>query len=223
MAEYAKALENEIVIEMTVQDIANGARKVFKFIGDLIRRAIEFLANLIKKLGKIKKTDKDPTPTNMDGAGAEVMKKEAPKVVTVKDVYDCGNELNGIVADIDLCINLLAKRPTPNSKANKHYDERWAGDNEIIAERMTRCNDNLTKLEEIEYKSLTVETAEELKKRLETLNGTYQKYARIYDMFIKKNPHMDQYMVATQTSFNTIASVSSKTLQIVLQLYGPAE
>ena len=83
---------------------------------------------------------------------------------------------------------------------------------------MTRCNDNLTKLEEIEYKSLTVETAEELKKRLETLNNTYQKYARIYDMFIKKNPHMDQYMLATQTSFNSIASVSSKTLQIVLQL-----
>ena len=70
MAEYAKALENEIAIEMTVQDIANGARKVFKFIGDLIRKAIEFLASLIKKLGKIKKTDKDPTPTNMDSAGA---------------------------------------------------------------------------------------------------------------------------------------------------------
>ena len=223
MAEYAKALENEIAIEMTIQDIANGARKVFKFIGDLIKKAIEFLANLIKKLGKIKKTDKDPTPTNMDSAGAEVMNKEAPKVVTVKDVYDCGNELNGIVADIDLCVKLLAKRPTPNAKANKHYDERWAGDNEIIAERMTRCNDNLTKLEEIEYKSLTVETAEDLKKRLEDLKIVYEKYGRIYDMFIKKNPHMDQYMIATQTSFNSIASVSSKTMKMILQLYGPAE
>lgn len=223
MAEYAKALENEIAIEMTVQDIANGARKVFKIIGDLIRRAIEFLADLIKKLGKIKKTDKDPTPTNMDGTGAEVMKKEAPKIVTVNDVYDCGNELNGIVEDIDLCVKLLAKRPTPNSKANKHYDERWAGDNEIIAERMTRCNDNLTKLEEIEYKSLTVETAEDLKKRLEALKIVYEKYGRIYDMFIKKNPHMEQYMIATQTSFNSIATVSSKTMKMILQLYSPAE
>ena len=223
MAEYAKALENEIAIEMTVQDIANGARKVFKIIGDLIRRAIEFLADLIKKLGKIKKTDKDSTPTNMDGAGVEVMKKEAPKIVTVNDVYDCGNELNGIVEDIDLCVKLLAKRPTPNSKANKHYDERWAGDNEIIAERMTRCNDNLTKLEEIEYKSLTVETAEDLKKRLEALKIVYEKYGRIYDMFIKKNPHMDQYMIATQTSFNSIATVSSKTMKMILQLYSPAE
>ena len=30
-------------------------------------------------------------------------------------------------------------------------------------------------------------------------------------------------MIATQTSFNSIASVSSKTMKMILQLYGPAE
>lgn len=223
MAEYAKALENEIVIEMTVQDIANGARKVFKFIADLIKKAIEFLGNLIKKLAKIKKTDKDPTPVNMDGAGAEVMKKEAPKVVTAKDIYDCGNELIGVANDLDFCINLLAKRPTPNNKVNKSYDTRWSGDNELIMDRMTRCKDCLEKLEGIEYKSLTVETAEELKKRLENLSATYQRYGRIYDMFVNKHEHLERYMTVTMSAFNTISDISVKAMNMVLQLYGPAE
>lgn len=223
MAEYAKAFENEIAIEMTIQDIGKGIKKAISFIMDLIKKAVNFLIGLIKKLAKVKKTDKNPTPVNMAKGGAEVMKKEAPKVVTVQDVYDCGNELNNIVADIDFCVNLVAKRPMPNNKVNKHYEERWAGDNELMKERLLKDEDVLQKLEGIQYKSLTQETAEALKTRLETLSASFKKYDNAYDMFVRKHRDVAVFMGETMKAFTTIVEISNWTLKMILQLYAPAE
>lgn len=232
--EYMTALEKEIATEGLMSDIGKKALSIFKFIGDLIKKAISVLTDLIGKLKKTKGTSENEntkgtedrsnmnaTPNTMKGAGAEVMTKDAPKPTITADLYDCGNELDRVVNDIQFCLEMLIKRPTPDHKVGKGYAERWAGDNEMIADRMAKAAEVLEKLEGIEKKTLTVDKAEKLKTRLEVLNGQYDKYGRIYQMFIKKNQHTEVFLTATMNSFNTISNIAGKTLNIVLQLYGP--
>ena len=249
--EYMSALENEIAMEVTIADIGQKVMSIFKFIGELIRKAIKVLTGLIGRLKKTKiqqesgpvyvdkngkvipeddpnlqaainrKTNMTPTPDTMKGAGAEVMTKEAPKSTITADLYDCGNELDRVVNDIQFCLEMLIKRPTPDHKVGKGYAERWAGDNEMIADRMAKAAEVLEKLEGIEKKTLTADKAEKLKTRLETLNGQYEKYCRIYQMFIKKNQHTEAFLATTTNSFNTISNIATKALNIIMQLSGP--
>ena len=249
--EYMSALEKEIAMEVTIADIGQKVMSIFKFIGKLIRKAIKVLTGLIGRLKKTKiqqesgpvyvdkngkvipeddpnlqaainrKTNMTPTPDTMKGAGAEVMTKEAPKSTITADLYDCGNELDRVVNDIQFCLEMLIKRPTPDHKVGKGYAERWAGDNEMIADRMAKAAEVLEKLEGIEKKTLTADKAERLKTRLETLNGQYEKYCRIYQMFIKKNQHTEAFLATTTNSFNTISNIATKALNIIMQLSGP--
>ena len=249
--EYMSALEKEIAMEVTIADIGQKVMSIFKFIGELIRKAIKFLTGLIGRLKKTKiqqesgpvyvdkngkvipeddpnlqaainrKTNMTPTPDTMKGTGAEVMTKEAPKSTITADLYDCGNELDRVVNDIQFCLEMLIKRPTPDHKVGKGYAERWAGDNEMIADRMAKAAEVLEKLEGIEKKTLTVDKAEKLKAHLETLNGQYEKYCRIYQMFIKKNQHTEAFLATTTNSFNTISNIATKALNIIMQLSGP--
>ena len=249
--EYMSALEKEIAMEVTIADIGQKVMSIFKFIGELIRKAIKVLTGLISRLKKTKiqqesgpvyvdkngkvipeddpnlqaainrKTNMTPTPDTMKGAGAEVMTKEAPKPTVTADLYDCGNELDRVVNDIQFCLEMLIKRPTPDHKVGKGYAERWAGDNEMIADRMAKAAEVLEKLEGIEKKTLTADKAEKLKTRLETLNGQYEKYCRIYQMFIKKNQHTEAFLATTTNSFNTISNIATKALNIIMQLSGP--
>ena len=249
--EYMSALEKEIAMEVTIADIGQKVMSIFKFIGELIRKAIKVLTGLIGRLKKTKiqqesgpvyvdkngkvipeddpnlqaainrKTNMTPTPDTMKGAGAEVMTKEAPKSTITADLYDCGNELDRVVNDIQFCLEMLIKRPTPDHKVGKGYAERWAGDNEMIADRMAKAAEVLEKLEGIEKKTLTADKAEKLKTRLETLNGQYEKYCRIYQMFIKKNQHTEVFLATTTNSFNTISNIATKALNIIMQLSGP--
>ena len=249
--EYMSALEKEIAMEVTIADIGQKVMSIFKFIGELIRKAIKVLTGLIGRLKKTKiqqesgpvyvdkngkvipeddpnlqaainrKTNMTPTPDTMKGAGAEVMTKEAPKSTITADLYDCGNELDRVVNDIQFCLEMLIKRPTPDHKVGKGYAERWAGDNEMIADRMAKAAEVLEKLEGIEKKTLTADKAEKLKTRLETLNGQYEKYCRIYQMFIKKNQHTEAFLATTTNSFNTISNIATKALNIIMELSGP--
>ena len=249
--EYMSALEKEIAMEVTIADIGQKVMSIFKFIGELIRKAIKVLTGLIGRLKKTKiqqesgpvyvdkngkvipeddpnlqaainrKTNMTPTPDTMKGAGAEVMTKEAPKSTITADLYDCGNELDRVVNDIQFCLEMLIKRPTPDHKVGKGYSDRWAGDNEMIADRMAKAAEVLEKLEGIEKKTLTADKAEKLKARLETLNGQYEKYCRIYQMFIKKNQHTEAFLATTTNSFNTISNIATKALNIIMQLSGP--
>ena len=249
--EYMSALEKEIAMEVTIADIGQKVMSIFKFIGELIRKAIKVLTGLIGRLKKTKiqqesgpvyvdkngkvipeddpnlqaainrKTNMTPTPDTMKGAGAEVMTKEAPKSTITADLYDCGNELDRVVNDIQFCLEMLIKRPTPDHKVGKGYAERWAGDNEMIADRMAKAAEVLEKLEGIEKKTLTADKAEKLKTRLETLDGQYEKYCRIYQMFIKKNQHTEAFLATTTNSFNTISNIATKALNIIMQLSGP--
>ena len=249
--EYMSALEKEIAMEVTIADIGQKVMSIFKFIGELIRKAIKVLTGLIGRLKKTKiqqesgpvyvdkngkvipeddpnlqaainrKTNMTPTPDTMKGAGAEVMTKEAPKSTITADLYDCGNELDRVVNDIQFCLEMLIKRPTPDHKVGKGYAERWAGDNEMIADRMAKAAEVLEKLEGIEKKTLTADKAEKLKTRLETLNGQYEKYCRIYQMFIKKNQHTEAFLATTTNSFNAISNIATKALNIIMQLSGP--
>lgn len=249
--EYMSALEKEIAMEVTIADIGQKVMSIFKFIGELIRKAIKVLTGLIGRLKKTKiqqesgpvyvdkngkvipeddpnlqaainrKTNMTPTPDTMKGAGAEVMTKEAPKSTITADLYDCGNELDRVVNDIQFCLEMLIKRPTPDHKVGKGYAERWAGDNEMIADRMAKAAEVLENLEGIEKKTLTADKAEKLKTRLETLNGQYEKYCRIYQMFIKKNQHTEAFLATTTNSFNTISNIATKALNIIMQLSGP--
>ena len=68
--EYVQAFKNEIATENLVTDIGKRIMSVFKFIGELIKKAISFLTTHLSKLNRIKKTDKDPTPNSQSGAGA---------------------------------------------------------------------------------------------------------------------------------------------------------
>ena len=232
--EYMSALEKEIAMEVTMADIGQKVMSIFKFIGELIHKAIKFLTGLIGRLKKTKGTSENEntkstedcsnmnaTPNTMKGAGAEVMTKEAPKPTVTADLYDCGNELDRVVNDIQFCLEMLIKRPTPDHKVGKGYTERWAGDNEMIADRMAKAAEVLEKLEGIEKKTLTADKAEKLKARLETLNGQYEKYCRIYQMFIKKNQHTEAFLATTTNSFNTISNIATKALNIIMQLSGP--
>ena len=232
--EYMSALEKEIAMEVTIADIGQKVMSIFKFIGELIRKAIKVLTELIGRLKKTKGTSENEntkstedrsnmnaTPNTMKGAGAEVMTKEAPKPTVTTDIYDCGNELDRVVNDIQFCLEMLIKRPTPDHKVGKGYAERWAGDNEMIADRMAKAAEVLEKLEGIEKKSLSADKAEKLKTRLETLNGQYEKYCRIYQMFIKKNQHTEAFLATTTNSFNTISNIATKALNIIMQLSGP--
>ena len=232
--EYMSALEKEIAMEVTIADIGQKVMSIFKFIGELIRKAIKFLTGLVGRLKKTKGTSENEntkstedrsnmnaTPNTMKGAGAEVMTKEAPKPTVTADLYDCGNELDRVVNDIQFCLEMLIKRPTPDHKVGKGYAERWAGDNEMIADRMAKAAEVLEKLEGIEKKTLTADKAEKLKARLETLNGQYEKYCRIYQMFIKKNQHTEAFLATTTNSFNAISNIDTKALNIIMQLNGP--
>ena len=232
--EYMSALEKEIAMEVTIADIGQKVMSIFKFIGELIRKAIKVLTELIGRLKKTKGTSENEntkstedrsnmnaTPNTMKGAGAEVMTKEAPKPTVTANIYDCGNELDRVVNDIQFCLEMLIKRPTPDHKVGKGYAERWAGDNEMIADRMAKAAEVLEKLEGIEKKTLTADKAEKLKARLETLNGQYEKYCRIYQMFIKKHQHTEVFLATTTNSFNTISNIATKTLNIIMQLNGP--
>lgn len=222
--EYVKAFEREIATENLVADIGKKVLSVFKYIGELIMKAIRFLTSHLSKLAKIKKTDKDPTPNSQgEVVGAAVMQKKDPKATYAEDLYDCGNELTGIVADLEFCIQLLAKRPKPDHKTGKNYDQRWEQDNSLIADRMGRCMNTIEKLEGIEKKTVSYETGAKLKEKLEALNISYEKYGRIYQMFLKQHPELDRYMISTQQSFNNISTVASETLNMTLQLYTPAE
>lgn len=220
--EYMTALEREIVTEGLISNISEKVTTLFKIIGELIRKAIKFLTGLIGKLRKNKKnTNQDATPSNMNGSGAEVMTNTTITPVVVEELYDCGNELERVVDDVQFCIEMLIKRPKPDHKTGKGYGERWAGDNELIADRMAKAMEILEKLDGIEKKTIDVDKAEMLKGRLETLNAQYDKYSRIYDMFVKKNQHTTEYFIGTITSFHMISDVAGKALNIILKLQDP--
>ena len=209
--EYMSALEKEIAMEVTIADIGQKVMSIFKFIGELIRKAIKFLTGLVGRLKKTKgASENENTKSTEDRSN-----------MNTADLYDCGNELDRVVNDIQFCLEMLIKRPTPDHKVGKGYAERWAGDNEMIADRMAKAAEVLEKLEGIEKKTLTTDKAEKLKTRLETLNGQYEKYCRIYQMFIKKNQHTEAFLATTTNSFNTISNIATKALNIIMQLSGP--
>ena len=228
--EYMTALEKEIAMEVTMADIGQKVMSIFKFISDLIHKAIKFLTGLIGKLRKTK-PQQESGPVIVDKNG-KVIPYDDPKVqadiqatidrlngnMNTADLYDCSNELDKVVDDIQFCLEMLIKRPTPDHKVGKGYSQRWAGDNEMIADRMAKAAEVLEKLEGIEKKTLTADKAEKLKTRLETLNGQYEKYCRIYQMFIKKNQHTEVFLATTTNSFNTISNIAAKALNIIMQL-----
>ena len=231
--EYMSALEKEIAMEVTIADIGQKVMSIFKFIGELIRKAIKVLTGLIGRLKKTK-IQQESGPVYVDKNG-KVIPEDDPNLqaaiqttidrlnnnMNTADLYDCGNELDRVVNDIQFCLEMLIKRPTPDHKVGKGYAERWAGDNEMIADRMAKAAEVLEKLEGIEKKTLTADKAEKLKTRLETLNGQYEKYCRIYQMFIKKNQHTEAFLATTTNSFNTISNIATKALNIIMQLSGP--
>lgn len=231
--EYMSALEKEIAMEVTIADIGQKVMSIFKFIGELIHKAIKFLTGLIGRLKKTK-PQQESGPVYVDKNG-KVIPEDDPNLqaaiqttidrlnsnMNTADLYDCGNELDRVVNDIQFCLEMLIKRPTPDHKVGKGYAERWAGDNELIADRMAKASEVLEKLEGIEKKTLSADKAEKLKTRLETLNGQYEKYCRIYQMFIKKNQHTEAFLATTTNSFNTISNIATKTLNIIMQLNGP--
>ena len=231
--EYMSTLEKEIAMEVTIADIGQKVMSIFKFIGELIRKAIKFLTGLVGRLKKTKgasenentkstedRSNMNATPNTMKGAGSEVMTNEIITSSVAPGYYDCGNELERVVNDVQFCLEMLIKRPTPDHKVGKGYAERWAGDNELIADRMAKAAEVLEKLEGIEKKSLSVPKAEILKDRLEVLNKQYEKYARIYDLFVKKNQHTEVFFATTIASFDQISNVASKALNIIMQLHG---
>lgn len=231
--EYMSALEKEIAMEVTIADIGQKVMSIFKFIGELIRKAIKFLTGLVGRLKKTKgasenentkstedRSNMNATPNTMKGAGSEVMTNEIITSSVAPGYYDCGNELERVVNDVQFCLEMLIKRPTPDHKVGKGYAERWAGDNELIADRMAKAAEVLEKLEGIEKKSLSVPKAEILKDRLEVLNKQYEKYARIYDLFVKKNQHTEVFFATTIASFDQISNVAGKALNIIMQLHG---
>ena len=231
--EYMSALEKEIAMEVTIADIGQKVMSIFKFIGELIRKAIKFLTGLVGRLKKTKgasenentkstedRSNMNATPNTMKGAGSEVMTNEIITSSVAPGYYDCSNELERVVNDVQFCLEMLIKRPTPDHKVGKGYAERWAGDNELIADRMAKAAEVLEKLEGIEKKSLSVPKAEILKDRLEVLNKQYEKYARIYDLFVKKNQHTEVFFATTIASFDQISNVASKALNIIMQLHG---
>ena len=228
--EYMSALEKEIAMEVTIADIGQKVMSIFKFIGELIRKAIKVLTGLIGRLKKTK-IQQESGPVYVDKNG-KVIPEDDPNLqaaiqttidrlnnnMSTADLYDCGNELDRVIDDIQFCLEMLIKRPTPDHKVGKGYAERWAGDNEMIADRMAKAAEVLEKLEGIEKKTLTADKAEKLKARLESLNNQYEKYRRIYKMFIDKHQHTEVFFITTMNSFNTISNSATKALNIIMQL-----
>ena len=228
--DYYTTLEKEIATENLVSSIVDKVMSIIKFIIGLIQQAIDIITRLIGKLRKTK-TQQESGPVIVDKNG-KVIPYDDPKVqadiqaaidrlnnnTNTADLYDCGNELDRVVNDIQFCLEMLIKRPTPDHKVGKGYAERWAGDNEMIADRMAKAAEVLEKLEGIEKKTLTADKAEKLKARLESLNNQYEKYRRIYKMFIDKHQHTEVFFITTMNSFNTISNSATKALNIIMQL-----
>ena len=228
--EYMTALEKEIAMEVTMADIGQKVMSIFKFIGGLIHKAIKFLTGLIGKLRKTK-TQQESGPVIVDKNG-KVIPYDDPKVqadiqatidrlnsnMNTADLYDCGNEVTRVVDDIEICVEMLIKRPLPDHTLGKGYIERWAGDNEFIADRIAKVNEVLDKLDGIENKTLTIDVAETLKTRLQKLKTQYEKYSRIYGMYVKKHPHTEVYLASTRTSFDIIANASNRVMKMFPQI-----
>ena len=216
--EYMTALEREIVTEGLVSNIHSKVQIVIKAIRKLIDRAIEIINGIIGKLKKSKGKESDDVfkgYTIIDKNGNEVPYNDDVEAKIQKtNVYDCGKELTEVIDEIQLCVEKLCQRPTPDHKLGKGYAERWAGDNEFISERMGKASDILDKLESIENKELKLEDAEVLRDRLQKLKIQYEKYGRIYDMYIKKNPHTEEYLTTTTISFDKISSIANRAMQI---------
>ena len=114
--EYMSALEKEIAMEVTIADIGQKVMSIFKFIGELIRKAIKFLTGLIGRLKKTK-TQQESGPVAVDKNG-KVIPYDDPNVqaniqatinrlnsnMNTADLYDCGNELERVVDDVRFCI-----------------------------------------------------------------------------------------------------------------------
>lgn len=216
--EYMTALEREIVTEGLVSNIHSKVQIVIKAIRKLIDRAIEIINGIIGKLKKSKGKESDDVfkgYTIINKNGNEVPYNDDVEAKIQKtNVYDCGKELTEVIDEIQLCVEKLCQRPTPDHKLGKGYAERWAGDNEFISERMGKASDILDKLESIENKELKLEDAEVLRDRLQKLKVQYEKYGRIYDMYIKKNPHTEEYLTTTTISFDKISSIANRAMQI---------
>ena len=65
--EYMTALERELVTEGLMSDIGKKAMSVFKFIGDLMKKAISFLTGLISRLKKSNIKESGPKIVDKDG------------------------------------------------------------------------------------------------------------------------------------------------------------
>lgn len=224
MSEYVNALDMEFAAEGFVDSIREKTSKIVEVIHKMLAACVKFLTDLISKLRRTKTaTNDDPTPTSQRGTKSEVMVKtkgNGEEIVSV-DVYNCGNELKGILEDVTFCIDLISKRPTPNHKTNRSYAERWAKDDELILERMANCMTIIEKLESIEYLTIDLETAEKFKVMFEELDKKYTKYGNAYDMYCKKNPAANSFMITTQQAFNSISTVASKAAKINLSLLTP--
>ena len=217
--DYYATLEKEIATENLVSSIVDKVMSIIKFIIRLIQQAIDIITRLIGKLKRNKTgTNQDATPNTMKGAGAEVMTNGEPTPTVTADAYDCGNEVTRVVDDIEICVEMLIKRPLPDHTLGKGYIERWAGDNEFIADRIAKVNEVLDKLDEIENKTLTIDVAETLKTRLQKLKTQYEKYSRIYGMYVKKHPHTEVYLASTRTSFDIIANASNRVMKMFPQI-----
>lgn len=224
MAEYMTAFEMEIAAEGFIDTIKEKGGKIIKIFGELIQKAIKFITGLIAKLRRNKvATNMDPTPNSQYGGKSEVM--TGSKIVTVSntDIYDCGKELNDVVADLNLCVEMIVKRGVPNHSTNKSYGERWAQDNSFIQERMLNCKNTLNKLQDIEYKTIDLELAEKLKDKLETLKDQYNKYGAIYKNFNIKHPEANKFMLASYNSLGSISEVGCDALQTIMTLMTPKD
>lgn len=223
MAEYMTAFEYEIVAESFGDAIVSGAKKIIEVLHKIFDTCIKFLGRLINKLRGVKKDtsnkSQDSSPVFAGRASNEDTEVSEP--VTIDNTYDCGNDLYGILADLEFCINLLMKRPKPNHSVGKGYDDRWAQDNTLIEDRMQRCADIIAKLESIENKTIDLEAATKIKAKFESLDKTYTTYGRIYEAFVKKNPGPAKYMTSTQRQFNNISEIATKASKINLSLMTP--
>lgn len=205
------AFEREIVTEGFVETLKEKTLKIIETIRKLIRTCINFLVGLIAKLKKKKDvtaTNEEPTPTKLVTSSGS-------------DTYNCSKELYDILADVEFALSLLVKRPKPNHKVGKGYDDYYAQDNQMIEERMSRCINTIEKLESLPNKIIDLENAEKIRAKFEDIDEQYTKYGRMYEMFVKKNPGAAAYMTNTQRCFNQIANVCTKASKINLSLMTP--
>ena len=90
---------------------------------------------------------------------------------------------------------------------------------QFVSENKNEVTEEKKNVEVIDYDA-EIKAAEA---KLEELNAQYDKYGRIYQMFINKHQGIEQYMISTQVSFNLISSTGAKALNLILQLYTPAD